>query len=99
MVRLVLRQHGVALAFVLALFAIAAIALVKTEPYLRHAPKCCIGPGYTVAPRTGFTVAQIYNPIVPDLAMQAIPLVAAVFVGVRLVSRETVKGTAAFTWT
>lgn len=98
MVRLVLRQHGVALAFVLALFGIAAVALVITEPLLRHVANGGIWPGATVAD-TMSALRDSYGPKYPDLAMQAIPLMAAVFVGVRLVSRETKDGTAAFTWT
>ncbi|HEX3965042.1 MAG TPA: hypothetical protein VHZ03_51775, partial [Trebonia sp.] len=91
MVRLVLRQHGVALAFVLALFAIAAVALVISEPILRHVAN----EGFWTMSLLGYS----YSPKYPDLAMQAIPLAAAVFVGVRLVSKETKDGTAAFTWT
>lgn len=98
MVRLVLRQHGVALAFVLALFGIAAVALVITEPLLRHVANSGIWPGATVAD-TMSALRDSYGPKYPDLAMQAIPLMAAVFVGVRLVSREMQDGTAAFTWT
>lgn len=98
MVRLVLRQHGVALAFVLALFGIAAVALVITEPRLRHIANDGIWPGATAA-QTMSALRGSWGPKYPDLAMQAIPLMAAVFVGVRLVSRETANGTAAFTWT
>jgi hypothetical protein len=93
MVRLVLRQHGVALAFVLALFGIAAVALVITEPRLHHVASE-VGPAWNMS-----FVTSGDGPKYPDLAMQAIPLMAAVFVGVRLVSRETKDGTAAFTWT
>jgi ABC-type transport system involved in multi-copper enzyme maturation permease subunit len=93
MVRLVLRQHGVALAFVLALFGIAAVALVITEPLLRHVANGADS-DWNMS-----LLSTAYGPKYPDLAMQAIPLMAAVFVGVRLVSRETANGTAAFTWT
>jgi hypothetical protein len=42
---------------------------------------------------------QAYGPQYPDLAMQAIPLMAALFVGVQLIAPELVDGTAAFAWT
>lgn len=91
--RLVLRQHRVALAFVLALFAIGTVALTATEPILRRVAS--IGPSsYDL-----YLLQVAYGPKYPDLAMQAIPLVAAVFVGFRLVGREMRDGTAAFAWT
>jgi ABC-type transport system involved in multi-copper enzyme maturation permease subunit len=95
--RLVLRQHGVALAFVLALFAIGSVALTATEPILRHFVNDG-WPGATVE-ETMSALRDTYGPKYPDLAMQAIPLVAAVFVGFRLVGREMEDGTAAFAWT
>lgn len=93
MVRLVLRQHGVALGFVLALFAIAAVALMVSEPVLRHVANGADS-DWDMS-----LLSTSYGPKYPDLAMQAIPLVAAVFVGFRLVGREMEGGTAAFAWT
>ena len=93
MVRLVLRQHGVALAFVLALFGIAAVALTVSEPVLRHVANGADS-DWNMS-----LLSTAYGPKYPDLAMQAIPLVAAVFVGFRLVGREMEDGTAAFAWT
>lgn len=91
--RLVLRQHGVALGFVLALFGIAAVALTVSEPILRRVASS-VGSGWNLN-----FVTTGDGPNYPDLAMQAIPLVAAVFVGFRLVGREMEDGTASFAWT
>lgn len=91
--RLVLRQHGVALGFVLALFGIAAVALTVSEPILRRVASG-VGSGWNLS----FVTAGD-GPNYPDFWMQAIPLVAAVFVGCRLVGREMTDGTAAFAWT
>jgi ABC-type transport system involved in multi-copper enzyme maturation permease subunit len=94
MFRVVWRQHGVALALTLMLFAIAAAALARSEPRLRQVARG-LGPGSWNAS----LFQSSWGPRYPDLAMQAIPLLIAVFVGVRLVSREMENGTAAFVWT
>jgi ABC-type transport system involved in multi-copper enzyme maturation permease subunit len=86
------QQHGVALAFILLLFAIAAAALAYSEPILRHVAS-------EVGPRLWKANFGGDGPRYPDLAMQAIPLLIAAYVGVRLVSREMENGTAAFAWT
>jgi ABC-type transport system involved in multi-copper enzyme maturation permease subunit len=91
MFRVVWQQHGVALAFLLLLFAIAAAVLAYSEPRLRHVAR---GPGWNAT-----VVLRFYGAHYPDLAMQAIPLLIAVFVGVRLISRDMENGTAAFAWT
>jgi len=93
MLRVVWQQHGIALALILMLFAIAAAALIYTEPFLRHAAH--VGPRFWRIEllQSGYGVHY------PDLAMQAIPLLIAMYVGVRLVSRELEYGTAAFAWT
>jgi ABC-type transport system involved in multi-copper enzyme maturation permease subunit len=87
--RVVWQQHGVGLALILVLFAIAAAALAYSEPRLRQAARS-LGPGLwnTSLFQTSF------GPRYPDLAMQAIPLLTALLVGVRLVSREKGEGTA-----
>jgi ABC-type transport system involved in multi-copper enzyme maturation permease subunit len=89
MLRLVWRQHWVALSVLLALAAVAIGGLVLSEMYYRSFP--------VHVWRTG--VWQAYGPKYPDLAMQAIPLVAAQFVGVQLIARELEDGTAGFAWT
>jgi ABC-type transport system involved in multi-copper enzyme maturation permease subunit len=94
MFRVVWHQHGVALALVLMLFAIAAAALAYSEPRLRKIAGG-VGPGYWNAS----LLQSSYGPRYPDLAIQAIPLLIALFVGVRLASREMENGTAAFAWT
>jgi ABC-type transport system involved in multi-copper enzyme maturation permease subunit len=92
MFRVVWQGHGVALAFILLLFAIAAAALAYSEPLLRSVARGS-GPGWNAT-----LILSSYGARYPDLAMQAIPLLIAVFVGVRLVSPELENGTAAFAW-
>lgn len=93
MFRVVWQQHGGALAVTLMLFAIAAAALAYSEPRLRQVARGA-GPDWNAT-----LVQSSYGAHYPDLAMQAIPLLIAVFVGVRLVSGELEYGTAAFAWT
>ncbi len=89
MLRLVWRQHWVALSVLLTLSAVGVAALVLSGIYYR---------GFGVhAWRTW--AWQAYGPKYPDLAMQAIPLVAGLFVGVQLIARELDDGTAGFAWT
>jgi ABC-type transport system involved in multi-copper enzyme maturation permease subunit len=96
MFRVVWQQHGVALAFILLLFAIAAAAMAYSEPLLRQIARSfrIDGVGWNA-----YVVQNSYGAHYPDLAMQAIPLLIAVYVGVRLVSPEIEDGTAAFAWT
>jgi ABC-type transport system involved in multi-copper enzyme maturation permease subunit len=89
MLRLVWRQHWVALSVLLTLSAVAVAALVLSGIYYRGLD----AHGW----RTW--VWQAHGPHYPDLAMQAIPLLAALYVGVRLISRELDDGTAGFAWT
>jgi ABC-type transport system involved in multi-copper enzyme maturation permease subunit len=94
MLRVVWQQHGVALTLILMLFAIAGAALAYTEPFLRHVADEK-GPRFWIAS----LLQNAYGPHYPNLAMQAGPLLIAMFVGVRLVSQELENGTAAFAWT
>jgi hypothetical protein len=94
MFRVVWQQHGVALAVILMLFAIAAAALAYSEPRLRQLTHSW-GPRFWIV----YDFRNSYSAHYPDLAMQAIPLLIAMFIGVRLVSRELESGTAAFAWT
>jgi ABC-type transport system involved in multi-copper enzyme maturation permease subunit len=89
MLRLVWRQHRVALCALLALSAVAIGVLIRSEMFDRGFP----------AGMWRAYVWQSYGPNYPDLAMQAIPLLAALFVGVRLVAGELEDGTAHFAWT
>ncbi|MBO0834228.1 MAG: hypothetical protein J2P28_01760 [Actinobacteria bacterium] len=89
MLRLVWRQHWVALSVLLTLSAIAIGALILSERFNSRFP----------AQMWRTYVWQSYGPNYPDLAMQAIPLMAALFVGVQLISRELEDGTAQFAWT
>lgn len=89
MLRLVWRQHWVALSVLLTLSAVAVVALVLSGIYYR-------GFGVHVWRTWAW---QAYGPKYPDLAMQAIPLMAALFVGVQLIARELDDGTAGFAWT
>ncbi len=93
MFRVAWRQHGVALPVILMLFATAAAALAYSEPILRNAASGSLRLWRVTL------LAGGYGTRYPDLAMQAIPLLIAVFVGVRLVSQELENGTAAFAWT
>jgi ABC-type transport system involved in multi-copper enzyme maturation permease subunit len=89
MLRLVWRQHWPALLVVLTLSAVAIGAMVIAELYCRSFPR-----------HIWRTWAwQAYGPKYPDLAMQAIPLVAGLFVGVQLIAPELEDGTANFAWT
>jgi ABC-type transport system involved in multi-copper enzyme maturation permease subunit len=89
MLRLVWRQHWVALSVLLTLSAVAIGALVLSGRYYRTFPA-----------HLWRTFAwQGFGPKYPDLAMEAIPLVAGLFVGVRLIVRELDDGTAGFAWT
>jgi ABC-type transport system involved in multi-copper enzyme maturation permease subunit len=94
MFRVVWQQHGVALAVILMLFAVAAAALAYSEPRLRQVTHSW-GPRFWIADDFRTSYSAHY----PDLAMQAIPLLIAMFIGVRLVSPELESGTAAFAWT
>jgi ABC-type transport system involved in multi-copper enzyme maturation permease subunit len=94
MFRVVWQQHGVALAVILMLFAIAATALAYSEPRLRQVTHSW-GPRFWIV----YDFRSSYSAHYPDLAMQAIPLLIAMFIGVRLVSRELESGAAAFAWT
>ncbi len=87
--RLLWRQHSIALSVLLTLSAGAIGALVRSGIYDRE-----LG---VQAWRTW--AWQAYEPKYPDLAMQAIPLLAGLFVGVQLIARELEDGTAAFAWT
>ena len=89
MLRLVWRQHWVALSVLLTLSAVAVSALVLSGIYYR-------GLGIDMW-RTWLWKG--YEPNYPDLAMQAVPLVAGLFVGVQLIARELDDGTAGFAWT
>jgi len=91
MFRVVWQRHGVALTLTLTLFAIAAAAMAYSEPRLRHVARG----GYW----TASFVQSSFGAHYPDLAMQAIPLLMGMYVGVRLVSRDLENGTAAFAWT
>lgn len=88
MLRVVWRQHWRSLSVPLTLAAVAIGALIAAEIYDRQ-----------------FTAAdwrwawQFYGPRYPDLAMQAIPLMAAVSVGVRLIVDDLEDGTTHFAWT
>lgn len=93
MLRVLCRQHGAALIVVLSLSAIAAAAMVISEPKLRYVASL-MG-----AKEWRSTLTFAYGPRYPDLAMQAIPLLTALFVGVPLASREAEAGTSAFAWT
>jgi len=88
------QQHAVALPVILTLFAIAAAALAYSGPRLSHIARS-IGPRFWNAS----LIQTAYGPHYPDLAMQAIPLLIAMYVGVRLVCRELEDGTATFAWT
>lgn len=93
MQRIVWRQHGAALSVLLTLSAGAVAALVASGIVLRRV---------AAAAGTGWwrqMGGQAYGPTYPDLAMQAIPLAAALFVGVQLIARELEDGTAPFAWT
>jgi hypothetical protein len=93
MLRVLWRQHGAALTVLLSLLAIAAGALIISGPRLREVAS-------QLSAREWRDVILIgYGPRYPDLAMQAIPLLIALFLGVQLASRETETGTAAFAWT
>jgi ABC-type transport system involved in multi-copper enzyme maturation permease subunit len=89
MLRLLWRQHWRVLAVPLTLSAVAIGALIISELYNRQFPVHLW--------RTGLW--QSYGPQYPDLAMQAIPLVAGLFVGVQLIAPELEDGTAYFAWT
>jgi len=89
MLRLVWRQHRGALSVLLSLSAVAIGALVLADLYDRRFPVHLW--------RT--FLWQGYGPNYPDLAMQAIPLAAALFVGVPLIVPELEDGTANFAWT
>lgn len=88
MLRIVWRQHWVALSVLLTLSVVAVGALVLSGIYYRG-----------IGARVWRTAWQAFGPNYPDLAMQAIPLMAALFVGVQLIARELDDGTAGFAWT
>jgi ABC-type transport system involved in multi-copper enzyme maturation permease subunit len=87
------RQHGVALTVLLSLLVIAAGALIISGLRLREIASLP-GPRYW-----RYSLLSSYGPRYPDLAMQAIPLLMGLFVGVPLAGREAQTGTAAFAWT
>src|SRR5258708_20395071 len=78
MLRIVWRQHWVALSVLLTLSAVAVGALVLSEIYYR-------GLGVRVW-RTW--AVQAFGPNYPDLAIQAIPLLPTLFVGGPPISPE-----------
>jgi hypothetical protein len=94
MLWLVCRQHSIALFVLVAFSAIAIGALIVSEGALTHI--LAQAPYGSWWREMGWT---FYSPQYPDLAMQAIPLIAAMFVGVQLIARDLEDGTAAFAWT
>jgi ABC-type transport system involved in multi-copper enzyme maturation permease subunit len=87
------RQHGAAVACALVLLAGAAAALIASSPRL-HTVAADVGPkAWRDILRYG------YGPHYPDVAMQAIPMLIGLFVGVPLVGRDIENGTASFAWT
>ncbi len=89
MLGLLWRQHGIALSVLLALSALAVVVLIISGIYYRR---------FGVQAWRGGQW-YYYGPKYPDLAMQAIPLLAGLFVGVQLIARELEDGTAGFAWT
>jgi ABC-type transport system involved in multi-copper enzyme maturation permease subunit len=89
MMRLLWRQHWAALSVLLTLSVIGIGALVVSGLYYR-------GLGAQAWRTWGW---RAYGPKYPDLAMQTIPLLAGLFVGVQLIARELEDGTAGFAWT
>jgi ABC-type transport system involved in multi-copper enzyme maturation permease subunit len=92
---IVWRQHWMALSVLLALSATAIAALAVSERRLSSIRGAWGPHGLWNAS----TFHSAYGPSYPDLAVQAIPLVAALFVGVPLIARELEDGTAGFAWT
>ncbi len=90
MLGLVWRQHRGALSLVLGLTAFAIAELVASAISYR-------GLGAQSWWESGWW--QSYGPEYPDLALQAIPLAAALFLGVQLIAGELEYGTAGFAWT
>ena len=82
-----------ALGLALAMYAGSAAALAISGSRLREVASDFDPRGWRSS------AVAFYGPRYPDLAMQAIPLLVALFVGVQLVSREAEAGTAAFAWT
>jgi ABC-type transport system involved in multi-copper enzyme maturation permease subunit len=93
LLRVTWRQHYAALTLICSITAVAVGALVISGFRLRD-----------IASQLGArvwqeTVPGNFGPQYPDLAMQAIPLLIALFVGVQLTTREAEAGTGAFAWT
>jgi len=88
MMRLTWRQHWVALLVLLTLSVVAVTALVISGLFERSIPA-----------QEWRYVWQGYGPNYVDLAVQAIPLVGALFLGVHLIARELEDGTDYFAWT
>jgi hypothetical protein len=88
------RQHGIAMTIALIAFAGTIAVLTYTEPVLRYIAIHSLGRRLWNAT----TIQVSYGPRYPDLAMQAIPLLIALFVGIPLASRDMEAGTATFAW-
>jgi ABC-type transport system involved in multi-copper enzyme maturation permease subunit len=88
MLRVLWRQHRIALSALLTLSAVAVGALVVSGIYYRG-----------LGVQAWRWEWQGYGPKYPDLAMQAIPLLGGLYVGVQLIARELEDGTAGFAWT
>lgn len=85
MLRLVWRQHWMALAVMLALSAAAIAALVVSEAYFRGIP--------------AGRLVRDFGPNSADLALQAIPAASGLGTGLGLIGQELEEGTAHFAWT
>jgi ABC-type transport system involved in multi-copper enzyme maturation permease subunit len=88
------RQHGIAMTIALIIIAGTIAILTYSEPILRHIATQSLGRRFWNAA----TIQSFYGPRYPDLAMQAIPLLIALFVGIPLASRDMEAGTATFAW-
>jgi ABC-type transport system involved in multi-copper enzyme maturation permease subunit len=86
------RQHGAALTCGLGLFALTSVVLLATEYRIREIA-ADLAPNWRQLAPIGWSAHY------PDVAMQAIPLLIGLLVGVPLVSRDIEAGTATFAWT
>jgi len=87
------RQHGMALVCALGLLLATAIVLAIARADLAATVA-------SIGPRAWPSVAvQNYSTHYPDVAMQAIPLLVGVFLGVPLAGRDMTLGTASVAWT